>query len=63
MPKVKRSYVYFTCISCGTERYKSLKRYEKMLEKQTAEEIDATFKCGPCKRQEKAPAAPTETTA
>lgn len=53
MPKVKRSYVYFTCIVCEKERYKSMRQYEKMLTKQTPDEIDATFKCGPCKKENK----------
>ena len=53
MPKVKRSYAYMTCIRCGHERYKSLARYQKMLAKQTPEEIDATFVCGPCLKDEK----------
>lgn len=53
MPRIAKSYVYITCIRCGKERYKTLARYQEMLKKQTAEEIDATFVCGPCKHDEK----------
>lgn len=56
MPKVCVKYVYFKCISCDKTRYKKPHVYEKMLVKQTAEEIDATFKCMPCKLKEKHPA-------
>lgn len=53
MPKVCVKYVYFKCISCDKTRYKKPHVYEKMLQKQTAEEIDATFKCMPCKHLER----------
>ena len=54
MPTVKISYAYMTCIRCGKERYKTLKRYQKMLEKQSPEEVDQTFVCGQCLKAEKA---------
>lgn len=60
MPVVKRSYVYFTCIECDKTRYKTIRQYEKMLQKQTPAEIDATFKCGPCKRAAEASSTPSE---
>lgn len=60
MPTVKRSYAYMNCTSCGKERYKTLKRYQKMLEKQTAIEIDQTFVCGECLKERKAQSKQTQ---
>lgn len=63
MAIVKRSYAYLTCTVCGQERYKTLKRYQKMLETRSAQEIDQRFICGVCKKTEGVPVdqATTET--
>lgn len=53
MPNVCAKFVYFTCIVCDKVRYKKPHVYEKMLTKQTAEEIDTTFKCMPCRHAER----------